>query len=325
MRHYIAELGEKVLAGGGISYGEALGLDKVRGADTYFLSAYAARIREVYNGDRVDLCSIVSARTGGCRENCAFCAQSAYHNTGVKPAVNLNEDDILSRARAAEKAGAHRFDIVTSGKGFKAGDPEFGTILQIFGRLRQETKLQLCACLGVIGEEEALALRGAGVTRYNHNLETAESYFPKIVTTHTYRDRLNTIKAVKKSGMEICSGGIIGMGESFAQRMEFAFALQELGVESVPVNVLNPIPGTPLEGEKPLSPLEIIKNMAVFRLILPDRNIRLAGGREVSLRSLQALGLVSGINGMLVGHYLTTRGRGIDEDLTMIRDLGLSY
>lgn len=325
MRHYIAELGEKILEGGEISFEEALALEKVQGADLYFLSAYASKIREEKNGDRVDLCSIVSARTGGCRENCAFCAQSAHHNTEVEVQINLDEEDILARAKAVEKAGIHRFDIVTSGRGYKIDDPEFQTILKIFRRLQAETNLQLCACLGVISEAEAMALRDTGVTRYNHNLETAESFFTKIVTTHTYQEREKTLTAVKQAGMEICSGGIIGLGETFGQRVEFAFALKKLGVESVPVNVLNAIPGTPLEGTEPLSPLEVIKSLAMFRLVLPSQSIRFAGGREVNLRSLQALGLVAGINGMLTGNYLTTSGQGVEADLAMIEDLGLKY
>jgi len=325
MRHYIREMGEMILAGGEISYEEALALDKIQGTDIYFLSAYASKIREVYTGDRVDLCSIVSSRTGGCREDCAFCAQSVHYNTGIKAETNLDEDDILARAKTAEKAGVHRFDIVTSGKGYRVNNPEFVTILNIFRRLQKETRLRLCACLGVIGEAEAMALKEAGVSRYNHNLETTESFFPQIVTSHSYQERVSTLKAVKKAGMEVCSGGIIGMGETFAQRVEFAFALKDLDVDSVPVNILNPIPGTPLAGKPPLTPLEIIKSLAMFRLVLPDRNIRFAGGREVNLRSLQALGLVAGVNGMLVGNYLTTKGQGVEEDLAMLNYLGFKY
>ncbi|MDF2878872.1 MAG: biotin synthase BioB [Clostridia bacterium] len=325
MHRYIAELGEKILLGNEINKKEVLTLEKVRGADIYFLSAYASKIREVYQGNRVDLCSIVSARTGGCKENCAFCSQSAHHQTTSKVQVNFDGEDILKRAREAEKAGIHRFDIVTSGRGYSLEDPEFIALLDIFRKLRAETKLQLCACLGVIGVNEAKALREAGVTRYNHNLEAAESFFSQIVSTHSYEERKETLKAVKSAGMEVCCGGIMGMGETFAQRVEFAFILKELGVDSIPLNVLNPIKGTPLEDAKMLSPLEIIRTMAMFRLVLPQTNIRFAGGREVNLRSLQALGLVAGINGMLTGNYLTTEGQGTLEDLEMITDLGLSY
>lgn len=325
MRHYILRLGERVLDGGEVSFEEALDLEKVRGADLYFLSAYAAKIRELFHGDKVDLCAIVSARTGGCGENCAFCAQSAHHQTGITIESNLDTNDILKKAKAMEEAGVHRYDIVTSGKGYKLGDPEFTTILDIFTRLGRETKLQLCACLGSIGDEEAIALKERGVVRYNHNLETAKSFFPQIVSTHSYEEREKTIKVVKRIGMEVCSGGIIGMGESFAQRIEFAFALKDLEVDSIPLNILNPIPGTPLEHQQPLNPLEIIKTMAVFRFILPKSNIRFAGGREANLGSLQVLALISGINGMLTGNYLTTKGQGVSADLAMIENAGLTY
>lgn len=325
MRHYIAELGERILAGGQINQEEALRLESIQGADIYFLSAYASKIREAYHGDGVDLCYIVSARTGGCKENCAFCAQSAHHSTGIKSQVNLDEEHILSQAKAAEAAGIHRFDIVASGKGYTLDHPEFNQILEIFRRLRRETKLQLCACLGVIGETEAHALKGVGVTRYNHNLETAESFFSQIVSTHSYQERESTVRAVKQAGLEVCCGGIIGLGETFAQRVEFSYALSALEVDSVPINVLNPVPGTPLAGRGLLDPLEVVKTMAMFRLMMPKTNLRLAGGREVTLRSLQVLGLVSGINGMLTGNYLTTTGQGTASDLEMITDLGLKY
>lgn len=325
MRNYISKLGEKVLDGGEVSYDEVLELEKVQGADLYFLSAYASKIREVFHGDKVDLCSIVSARTGGCKENCAFCAQSAHHQTDTKVEVNLDENDILEKAKSMEEAGVHRFDIVTSGRGYRLGDPEFTKILDIFTILREKTKLELCACLGIIGVNEALALKERGVTRYNHNLETAKSFFPQIISTHSYEEREKTLRAVKGVGMEVCSGGIIGMGETFAQRVEFAFALKALNVDSIPINILNPIPGTPLESKEPLNPLEVIKTMAIFRFILPKPNIRFAGGRELNLGNLQVLGLISGINGMLTGNYLTTKGQGVSADLAMIEGIGLSY
>jgi len=325
MRDYITKLGEKVLNGKDISFEEALALENVQGTDIYFLLAYASKIRENFNGSKVDLCSIVSARTGGCKENCAFCAQSAHYHTGVKTELNLNEEDIVAKAKAMELSGAHHFDIVTSGKGYTLTDPEFQQILKIFHRLRKEIEIELCACLGVIGEKEAQALKHAGVSRYNHNLESAESFFPNIVTTHSYEERVQTIKAVKRVGMEVCCGGIIGIGETFSQRLELAYALQELEVDSVPINILNPIPGTPLEGAKPLAPLEIIKNLAIFRLILPKPNIRFAGGRETNLGNLQVLGLLAGLNGMLIGNYLTTPGQSIETDFAMLNSLELSY
>lgn len=325
MRTYIMELGERVLAGGEISFDEAVSLGNVNGVDIYFLLAYSSKIKEYFCGNKVDLCSIVSARTGGCKENCAFCAQSAHHRTGIKSEVNLNEEEILLKARAVKESGAHHFDIVTSGKGYTLDNPEFQQILKIYRRLKAEVDIPLCACLGVIGDAEAQALRDAGVSRYNHNLETAESFFPNIVTTHIYNDRVQTIMAAKNSGMEVCAGGIIGMGETLKQRIELALALKELQVESVPINILNPIPGTPLAGSEPLNPLEALKTLAVFRFILPKQIIRFAGGREVNLRSLQALGFLAGVNGMLVGNYLTTNGQTVNNDLMMLKDLDLIY
>lgn len=323
MFNRIIELAKKVLDGQEISFEEAMELARAEGADIQVLAAMAAKIREKFAGDKVDLCSIISVKTGRCSEDCAFCAQSAHHHTNITPVEMLNEEEIIAKAKAMEAAGAHHFDLVTAGLGMDENDPLFLKILDIYRRLRQETSLQLCACLGTLSEKAAQMLREAGVTRYNHNLETARSFFPQIVTTHTYEERIATIKNVKKAGMEVCCGGIIGMGESMAQRIEFAFTLKELDVDAIPINVLNPIKGTKLEGRPLMSPLEVIKTFAIFRFILPTKNIRYAGGREVNLRDMQALGLMAGLNGMLIGHYLTTQGREVETDLQMIKDLGL--
>ncbi|AVX20689.1 MULTISPECIES: biotin synthase BioB [Carboxydocella] len=323
MFNRIIELAKKVLDGQEISFEEAMELARAEGADIQVLAAMAAKIREKFAGDKVDLCSIISVKTGRCSEDCAFCAQSAHHHTNITPVEMLNEEEIIAKAKAMEAAGAHHFDLVTAGLGMDENDPLFLKILDIYRRLRQEISLQLCACLGTLSEKAAQMLREAGVTRYNHNLETARSFFPQIVTTHTYEERIATIKNVKKAGMEVCCGGIIGMGESMAQRIEFAFTLKELDVDAIPINVLNPIKGTKLEGRPLMSPLEVIKTFAIFRFILPTKNIRYAGGREVNLRDMQALGLMAGLNGMLIGHYLTTQGREVETDLQMIKDLGL--
>ncbi|ABB13966.1 biotin synthase BioB [Carboxydothermus hydrogenoformans] len=323
MFNRIVALTQKVLDGGQINQIEALELAQAEGADILILAAMAAKIREKYVGDKVELCSIISVKTGHCPEDCAFCAQSVHHHTEITPTEMLEEEKILAKAKAMEAAGAHRFDLVTAGLGMTEEDEDFKKILAIYKRLRQEVKLELCACLGTLTEKAAMQLREVGVTRYNHNLETARSFFSNIVTTHTYDERIETIKNVKKAGMEVCCGGIIGMGETMEQRIEFAFTLKELDVDAIPINVLNPIKGTKLENRPLLSPLEVIKTFAIFRFILPDKNIRYAGGREVNLRDMQALGLMAGLNGMLIGHYLTTKGREVETDLQMIRDLGL--
>jgi biotin synthase len=324
MMKLILEVGNRILEGGKITEDEALQLSGVKGGDIQLLSALAGKIRGKYVGNKVDLCSIISARTGKCSEDCAFCAQSSHHQTTIKQHAFLNIEAIVDKAKEMEKAGAHHFDIVISGLGVRENDADFALILEAFTRLRAETKLELCACLGTLTEGAAKKLKEVGVTRYNHNLETAQSFFPEIVTTHSYEARVKTIKIVKAIGMEVCCGGIIGLGETQEQRLEFAFALRELDVDAVPINVLNPIKGTRLEARQPLEPLEVLKNFALFRFILPGKNIRYAGGREANLRDLQALGLMSGINGMLIGNYLTTSGREVEEDLQMIKDLGLN-
>ncbi|MDA8211488.1 MAG: biotin synthase BioB [Clostridia bacterium] len=323
MMNLILEVGNRILEGGELSWEEALQLSQAQGSDIQLLSAMAGKVREKYVGDKVDLCSIISARTGKCSEDCAFCAQSAHHHTNVKQHDFLDVEAIVSRAVEMEKAGAHHFDIVISGLGVREDDADFAKILEAFTRIKAATKLDLCACLGTLTEGAARKLKDVGVTRYNHNLETAKSFFPEIVTTHSYEERVKTIRIVKAMGMEVCCGGIIGLGETQEQRIEFAFTLKELDVDAVPINVLNPIKGTRLEGTQPLNPMEVLKNFALFRFILPKKNIRYAGGREVNLRDLQALGLMAGVNGMLVGSYLTTSGRDVKEDLQMIRDLGL--
>ena len=311
-----------MLAGGAIDPGEALFLLGAEGSDLAFLFAYAGKIRERFTGAEVDLCSIINARSGKCSEDCAFCAQSAHYHTGAKVYDLVKEEEILAAARDAKVSGAHRFDIVISGLGLSEDSPELPALLRTFRRLREETGLKLCACLGTITRGVARQLAEAGVSRYNHNLEAAPSFFPEVVTTHTLAERMDTVRAAREAGMEVCCGGIIGMGESRKQRVELAFALKELDVDSVPVNVLDPRPGTPMAGVKPLQPLEALAAMAMFRFVLPGKIIRYAGGRG-RLGELQALGLLAGINGMLIGNYLTTVGRAPAEDLAMIQELNL--
>lgn len=321
----LQEIAERVLAGGEASAEDALYLLALEGPDVYHLLAWANEIRERFSGDRVELCSIINARSGNCSEDCAFCAQSAHYATGAPVYGLLDEESILAKARAMEAAGARRFDLVTAGFGFTEDDPDFQRILDLYRRLRAETSLELCACLGVITPGAARALVEAGVTRYNHNLETARSFFPRICTTHTYEDRVATVRAAKEAGMEVCCGGIIGLGETPAQRVELALTLRELDVDSVPINILVPRPGTPLAGLPPLRPEEILKTFAMFRFVLPRKLIRYAAGREAALGALQPLGFLAGVNAMLVGGYLTTPGREVAEDVAMVTGLGLRY
>ncbi|QNB44935.1 biotin synthase BioB [Thermanaerosceptrum fracticalcis] len=318
----ILVLGNKVLAGESIDFTEAVALSKTEESDIPFLTAMANKIRQQFVGNEVDLCSIVNGRSGMCSENCSFCAQSAHHKAQIEVYPLMEEDKLLKAALEAETNGALRFSIVTSGHGV-AYDQDLPRIIKGLQRIKAETNLKLCASLGTLTLDQALQLKEAGVERYHHNVESSRSFYPSICTTHTYDERIHTIRVAHQAGLEVCSGGIIGLGETMLQRIEMAFELKELGVHSVPVNILNPIKGTPLENQSPLQPLEILKTFALFRFILPDRGIRTAGGREVNLRDLQATALLSGINGMLIGGYLTTGGRNCAMDLKMIRDLGL--
>lgn len=317
----IIALAEKVLAGQDITQEEAIYLINVSDEDTMVLLSMADKIRQKYAGNQVDCCAIINARSGKCSENCKFCAQSAHHRTGVKEYSLLEEEQIFAAAKKAKEAGAVRFSLVTSGRGQSKAD-DFANICKTLTRIKKELQIEVCASLGILTLEQAKALKEAGVTRYHSNLETAGSYFPDICTTHTYEDKFVTIKNAQAAGLRVCSGGIMGLGETPEQRVEMAFTLKELGIDSVPLNLLTPIPGTPFENNKPLSPLEILRAYAVYRFILPKAQIRTAGGREVNLRDLQALALNGGASGIMIGGYLTTAGRGTERDMQMLADMG---
>lgn len=315
-------LGKKVLDGGQLTFDEALSLTTIDTCDIPILLGIANKVREKFTGNRVDTCQIVNARSGNCSENCKFCAQSAHHETQIETYPLLSEEAILGAARKAESDHAYRFCVVTAGCGMH-GDADFEQILSFIRRIGDETELERCCSLGTLNEDHVSALKAAGITRYHHNLETSESYFPAICTTHTFQERVDTIRRIKAAGMEVCSGGIIGMGEEWRHRIEMAFTLRELNVDSVPINVLNPVKGTALETQERLDPMEVLQAFAVFRMILPQKIIRYAGGREQALGELVPLGFLSGVNGMLIGNYLTTSGRGAANDLATVTALGL--
>lgn len=318
----ITALGAKVLDGGQLTHAEAMALTAVAPDDVPLLMAVANKVRAAYCGDGVDTCEIINARSGNCSEDCKFCAQSAHHRAQIDTYPLLDEAVLMAAARTAEADGARRFSIVTAGPGLTDAG-EFPRVLAAVRRIAAETAVIPCCSLGVLGDSHIAALKDAGITRYHHNLETSASYYPAICTTHSWQERVETVKRVKAAGLEVCSGGIIGLGESWRHRVELAFTLRDLDVDSVPLNVLNPVPGTALEHQPPLPPLEIFHTFALFRLILPAKTIRYAGGREHALGPLVPLGLLAGVNGMLIGNYLTTAGRGAAEDLAAIRGLGL--
>lgn len=312
---------EKVLQGGDITQLEALELISLPQDDTPLLLAMADKIRQHYSNDTVDCCAIINGRSGHCPENCRFCAQSSHYHTGASVYPLLDSDTIIAAAKKAKAAGAARFAIVTSGRSVVEG-PEFDAILNTLKRIRQEVKLETCCSLGLITLKQAIALKNIGVSRYHANIETAPSYFPSICSTHTFADKASVIHTAQTAGLRVCSGGILGLGETPQQRVEMAFTLKDLGIDSVPLNILNPIAGTPFENNQPLSPWEILRTFAVFRFILPKALIRTAGGREVNLRSMQAYALTSGLNGLMIGGYLTTGGNSVSVDMQMIHDLG---
>ena len=232
----------------------------------------------------------------------------------------MDIERIVEEAKEAQARGTGRFCLITSGR--ELSDKEFETILAALDRIRRETTLDLDCSLGTLSEERGESLRKVGVSRYNHNVETAESHFPQICSTHSFRDRVKTVEVLKERGFSVCCGGIIGLGESPQQRLELVFSLKQLGIDCIPFNILNPRPGTPLENSEPIPPMEVIKTISLFRLVLPKGTIKIAGGREANLRDLQSLALLAGANGLIVGNYLTTPGRNAEDDLTMVKDLG---
>ena len=319
----IIRLAEKVMDGGQITPEEAGRLIRTKDADTMLLLAMADKIRQKFGGSSVDFCAIINARSGHCQEDCKFCAQSGWYRTGAKVYRLLPEEQIIEAAKKAKAAGAVRFSIVTSGRN-QDNPNEFEEIIAIVKRIRKEVGIEVCCSLGLISSEQALRLKEAGITRIHCNIETSPSYFPEICTTHTMEDKEDIISTAQKAGIRVCSGGIIGLGESLDQRVEMAFKLKEMHIDSVPLNILNPVKGTPFYDNKRPSALEILRTFAMFRFVLPKALIRTAGGREVNLRSLQAHALSGGLNGIMVGGYLTTGGRDPKEDLVMTADLGRS-
>jgi len=321
------ELSDRIIAGYRLSREEAIALTHIEGQENILLLCKAAdRVRQACCGNTVDLCSIINVKSGNCSENCGFCSQSAHHPGENSPVYGLKPTaEILAQAKAAEAAGARRFCLVSQGRGpkYSAKSTEFERILETVRQVISETNIKPCCALGEVTPEQAEALRAAGVTRYNHNLEASENFFPNVATTHSWRDRVQTIKNLKAAGIQACTGGIMGMGESWEDRVDLALALRELEVESVPLNLLNPRAGTPLGDRPKLDAYEALKAIAIFRLILPQQIIRYAGGREAVMGKLQALGLRSGINAMLVGHYLTTLGQPPEQDQAMLQELGL--
>jgi biotin synthase len=288
------------------------------------LLARANAVREAVHGSEVALCGITNAKSGRCPEDCGFCSQSAHFPDAEAPVYPLiPAGEIVEQAKAAERAGAREFSIVTSGTRV-AKEDELRVIEEALRRLRAETAVEPCASLGLVREGELERLKAAGLMHYHHNLETARSFFEHVCTTHTYEEQLETIRAAKRQGLKLCSGGILGMGETPEQRVELAETIRELGVDCVPMNFLNPRPGTPMAGVKAITAEECLAAIAVFRLMMPAAHLFVMGGREVNLGDRQDLIFYAGANGTMVGNYLTSAGRAPDATVGMVEAQGLA-
>jgi len=317
----IDKLKQKAVKGKGISDVEALELFIEGSGNPYPVFAAASEIREHFKGKDIILCGITNAKSGKCSEDCKFCAQSSHYSTDVPSYPLKPAKEILAEASLAKKDGAEFFGIVTSGKRVKA-QKEWADIFKAIAGMNK-IGIHPCASLGIIDAKKARDLKTAGLFRYHHNLETARSYFKNICTTHDYEENVETIRAAKAAGLSVCAGALIGMGEGVTHRIELAATLRKLNVDSIPINILNPIKGTPLDHIQPLPPMEILMTIAVFRFMLPDKDIKLCGGKEKNLRQLLPLGIIAGANSLMTGNYLTTTGRDSKLDHEMIADLGL--
>ncbi|MCP4652189.1 MAG: biotin synthase BioB [Candidatus Omnitrophica bacterium] len=283
------------------------------------LVAKANKVRKEFLGNKLELCSILNAKSGMCREDCKFCAQSAKNATKVPTYPLKKREEIIAAAKNAKAIGAEKFGIVTSGN--RLTSKEIDTLSEVISKIKNEIGITVCASLGALKAEEFKILTRAGLSRYHHNIETSERFYPNIVTTHNFQERINTISAAKKAGLQVCSGGIIGMGESFQDRIDMACLLRDLEVDSVPLNILVPIKGTCFGDQKTISCVDVIKTICIFRIILQDKVIKIAAGRETALKDFQALGFMAGANGMLIGGYLTIKGREIDADYKLIEEI----
>ncbi len=283
--------------------------------DTAELAAGADELRRHLQGDQFDLCSIINGKSGRCSENCKFCAQSSWYQTQIEEYPVVSTSEAVRQAEDNADNGVQRFSIVTAGRQLTSDQIEkFGTI---FTEIQKQTSIKLCASMGMLTVEKAEQLKKHGVSRYHCNLEAARSFFPEVCSTHTYEEKVATIRIAQAAGLEICSGGILGIGESLKNRIELAFELRELGVLSIPVNILIPIPNTPLQDVQPISFEEVIRAIAMFRIINPKAVIRLAGGRnQYGERQYECF--ASGANGAIVGNFLTTMGNNLQEDLRQI-------
>ncbi len=313
------ELAKQVIEGHEIDHAQAHEILNANDTEILDLISAAHKVRHHYFGNTVQLYFLMNAKSGLCPEDCSYCSQSKISKAPIEKYNLLDRAKLMDGARVAAERDSKTYCIVISARG--PNEREIKAVEEIVPEIKSQYDLKICACLGLLDEDQAKRLKSAGVDRVNHNLNTSGEHYEKICTTHTYQDRVDTLHHVRNAGMEICSGGIIGMGESHDDIIKMAFHLRELRAESIPLNFLNPIAGTPLEGSSGLTPIKCLKALAMFRFANPDRELRIAGGREMHLRSLQPLGLYVA-NSIFVGDYLTTKGQPPEQDYKMIEDLG---
>ena len=315
----VMSIAEEIIKGRRLNRDEDLGW--LLEAELSELQAGAFLLQKHFRGNHIDLCTIVNGRSGRCSENCKYCAQSAYHHTGVEEYPLMSKEELFRHAKANQEGGSNRFSIVTSGRALSG--KEFETVLEAYKEMNDTLSIHLCASHGILTEEQLQKLYEAGVRQYHHNIETSKRYFPEICTSHTYDDRIKTIKLAQKAGLNVCSGGIIGMGETWADRIDMALSLSELNIKSIPINSLMAIPGTKLEGMPPLSGDDILRTIALFRFINPEADIRMAAGRKLMPEN-GATAFKAGASASITGNMLTTSGTTMKDDLEILKKLGLT-
>lgn len=318
----IDEITQRILAGGEMSAEEGRWMIALEHSYLPWVMAGADRLRRTYRGDEIESCAISNVRSGNCSEDCSFCSQSGHHKTSAPVYDYISSDELKAQALRARQWGVSDFGIVSKGWGVRS-EKEQRQMAEYFETLSEESDIGRCASLGVLTKESASKLKAAGLENYHHNLEAAESFFDNVCTTHTYQENIDTIKHAADAGLRVCAGGILGMGESLDQRIELADTLRKIGVESVPMNFLSPGEGTPMQDIPAMQPHEILLSIATYRYMLPKAEIRIAGGRQ-HLRDMQSMIFFAGASGIMVGDYLTTSGRSVDDDLQMLDDLKLS-
>lgn len=323
MESFWKRIREESMSGKGIAAGDALAVLGLPQVATWRLLDVTEAVRRRFKGDGIRLCSIVNAKSGLCSEDCSFCSQSSRSNAEIRKYPLLGVEEVVAAAREARARGAREFSIVASGLSMR-NRKELEQVGDAIERVRDEVGLEACVSLGTLSADSVAYLLSRGLRSVHHNLETSRRFFPRVCTTHDYEEDVRAVRAAKEAGAWVCCGGIFGLGETDEDRVELSMTLRELSVDSIPLNFLNPVPGTPLEGRRELSPFDCLKIIAMMRLCHPGREIIVCGGREVNLRDLQALMFAAGATGTMAGNYLTTCGRPAEEDVRMIRDLGLS-